>query len=166
MKILLIWPTGMIGEKHYLFPLSLGYLQNSIECSILDCAIDDINSEQLIVKTSGYDLIGISTWGFNIKNVQDTIDLIKEHSDATVVAGGPSAHLVKVDYMILGEGENTFKSFVDRFSRGDFTNLSKIPGVISQNDIVSFPTAFNDNLDELGLIDYEKLHIKEKVAHM
>lgn len=164
MKVLLIWPTGMIGENYSIFPLSLGYLQNvleqnSIKCSILDCAIDDITPEQLIVKISGYDVIGISAWGFDIKNVQDTIDLIKKNSDAIVVAGGPSSHLVKADYMILGEGEITFKLFVTKFLKGDFENLSKIPGVINQNHIVKFPTEFYDNLDEFGLIDYEKLQL-------
>jgi radical SAM superfamily enzyme YgiQ (UPF0313 family) len=170
MRVLLIWPTGMSGENYSIFPLALGYLKNSIkdnpsiECDIVDCALNNITPKKLIKKIFGYDLIGISAWGFNIKNVQDTIDLIKKNSDAIIVTGGSSAQLAKADYMILGEGEIAFKSFVNKLLEGDIENLTQIPGVVEQGDIPRFPTRFHDNLDEFGLIDYEELQLDRYIS--
>lgn len=162
MSTLLIWPSGMRGNS--LFPLGLGYLQNSVGCSILNCAIDDISHEQLTNIVSGYKLIGISTWGFNLKNVQSTIELIRKNTDATIIAGGPTAHLAKADYMILGEAEISFKLFVTKFMAGDFESLVKLPGVGNQYSVPQFPTIFNGNLDDLGLIDYEKLQLDKYLS--
>jgi len=168
VKILLIWPTGMIGENYSIFPLSLGYLKNaveqndSVECSILDCALEKTNSEELIAKIPNYDIIGISAWAFNIQNVQDTVDLIKKKSDATVVAGGPSAHLVKADYLVIGEGEIAFKSFAAAFLKGDFENLLKIPGVTKPDDPKT-TCQFHERLDDFGIIDYDMLQLDKYI---
>lgn len=162
MKVLLIWPTGMVGNNYYIFPLALGYLKNviereeSVQCSILDCAIDIYSENELTEKISGYDIIGISVWAFNTINVQNTIDFIREKSSAIIVAGGPSAALVDADYVIRGEGEVAFKQFVKTVMT---QNIDMAEMGTSNSEV-----AFHDTLDDFGLINYGELQIDKYLA--
>ena len=139
-----------------IFPLGLGYLANCVELTILDCALEPLTDRQIINAVAEEDLVGVSVWGFNIQSARETIELVKAHSDAVVVAGGPSAHLCPaVDHIISGEGEMSFKSLIESLTSGKGMGW----------DNKSEPTcAFHDNLDDFGLIDYEILRLDQYIT--
>ncbi|MBU4315987.1 MAG: B12-binding domain-containing radical SAM protein [Proteobacteria bacterium] len=152
-EILLIWPKGMRNNDWSLFPIGFGYLNNMVDCDILDASLHPLSDEKLAQIASKYAVIGISVWGFNIVNVQHTVDVIKDSSDALVVLGGPSAHLVRADWAILGEGELNLKGVVDYLNQPAETN----------KPIKNIPITYHPTLDDFGLIDYKKLHLDEYI---
>ena len=165
MRILLIWPKGMKQADWAVFPLSLGYLGNSVECSFLDCALDDITDAQLIEHVQGYDLIGVSVWGFNIENARQTIDLIKRNSNVPVVAGGPSAHLANADYTILGEGENSFKKLIDYLSSPNNQEIEKINEISGAKNPIDFSCDFQDDLEHKCLKYSLHYHFSSQISN-
>lgn len=175
MKITLIWPRGMKQADWAVFPLGLGYLKNCVECTILDCALEPLTDRQIIEAVAHEDIVGVSVWGFNIENARKTIELIKAHSNAVVVSGGPSAHLCPMaDYVILGEGEIRFKSIIDSLSPEKKGLLESKSGKLegphgaarehNPKDAFDFPCTFHHNLDDFGLIDYDKLKLNQYIA--
>ncbi|MBF0468691.1 MAG: B12-binding domain-containing radical SAM protein [Desulfamplus sp.] len=161
--MLLIWPEGMDG----IFPLSMGYLMNvlkkidgkQIESSFLDCSLTAMDTEQFIGSIKEFDYIGISIWGSNLDNVNRYIDLIRQNSDAIIISGGPSAHLVDADFSIIGEGESSLKAFLLNFNRIDTDFVSTIQGVRIKGNEIRYPSDFIDDLDSLGYIDYDLLQL-------
>ena len=159
MKLMLIWPKGMIGEKYAIFPLSFGYLRNVVPCSLLDCAIDDTAPSEIVGLLQDVDIVGISSWGFNIQNVLETIDVIKKNSNAIVLVGGPSAIVTPADFRILGEGENAFRQVIDGFARD--SNVCQSHSIDSNAEIPSLAAAPHDCLDDFGFVDYESLQLEK-----
>ena len=152
----------MKGVDWMLFPLGLGYLRNGVTCDILDCSIENIDNEGIAQRCRGYDLVGITVWGFNIYNVQDIIDRIRAHSDATVVVGGPSAGLVKADYALLGEAEEKFAALIAKLGGAAAAPLDAIQGLgIGEERAPEMPATFSDDLDELGVVDYDALRLAD-----
>lgn len=162
MRVLLIWPTGMKGDDWMLFPLAFGYLRNAVACDILDCSIEKIGNAEVAQRARDYDLVGITVWGFNVYNVQDIIDRIRACSNARIVVGGPSAGLVKADYALLGEAEEKFATLFAGLGASEEELLDAIPvlGVGGQH-APKIPDVFSDDLDELGVVDYDALRLAD-----
>jgi radical SAM superfamily enzyme YgiQ (UPF0313 family) len=87
------------------------------------------------------------------------VDLCREHSDATIVLGGPAFTVSPVacfdyfepDFGIVGEGEIAFRELLDRLDgNGDW---SDVPGLVwrGEDGIQMNPPAFIDDLDGLRL---------------
>jgi len=159
MKTLLIWPPGMKSENGTIFPMALGYLKNVIDCSVLDLALNPLSTEELREQLIGYELIAISVWGFNIQPVEDLIHFIRQHSTAKIVVGGPSAHMAKADYTIVGEGERTLQKLHEALAGNDLDCLEEVPGLAVGEAPCPCPVQFSDNLDDFGLVDYQKLQL-------
>lgn len=167
MDVRLVWPYGMKGatiKDHCVFPLGLGYVLNAvsslpgIDCSILDCALDDIAPEGIRSRLEGVDVVALSCWGFNIASVQRTIEAVRRHSDAIVVAGGPSAHLARADHAVVGEGEEAFRNLLLNLQR-DRGAPDPVEGVFAAGQPITFPKCFSEDLDRYGLIDYDALQL-------
>lgn len=162
MRALLVWPTGMKSDDWMLFPLALGYLRNAVDCDILDCSIEDIDNAEIARRCRGYDLVGITVWGFNVHNVQDIIDRIRACCDAKIVVGGPSAGLINADYALLGEAEEKFAALVAQLGAPPSAQLDAIPGLgIGADRAPKMPEVFSDDLDALGIVDYDALRLAD-----
>ncbi|MBU6444859.1 MAG: B12-binding domain-containing radical SAM protein [Alphaproteobacteria bacterium] len=162
MRVLLIWPTGMKGDDWMLFPLGLGYLRNAVPCDILDCSIENVDNEAIAERARGYDVVGITVWGFNTHNVRNIIDRIRARSSARIVVGGPSAGLVAADYALLGEAEEKFATLLAQFAAPTVEQVDAIPGLgVGTERAPEMPRVFSDNLDELGVIDYDALRLAD-----
>jgi radical SAM superfamily enzyme YgiQ (UPF0313 family) len=162
MRVLLIWPSGMRGKDWMVFPLGLGYLRNSVPCDILDCSLEAVDNDGIAERARGYDVVGITVWGFNIQNVQDIINRIRTRSSAKIVVGGPSASLVKADYALLGEAEERFSELISRLAASPSGQVGSIPGLgIGTECAPEMPSVFSDNLDELGVVDYDALRLAD-----
>lgn len=172
MKVLLVWPTGMRGATltdHCVFPLGLGYVLNAargvpgVDVAILDAALDGREPADIAAVLAGVDVVAVSCWGFNLANVQATIAAVRAHSDAVVVAGGPSAHLAPADHVILGEGELAFAALLQALVT-DRNAPPAVPGVQRGGEPAAFPKSFTADLDSFGLIDYAALRLDDYLA--
>ena len=171
------------------FPLSLLYVAAPIKelckVEIFDCLVEDFEANEedgfvtygtpiekirkAITKFQP-DICGISIPfssqsenGLRIAKVCREID-----PNICVVLGGPhpSVRYEKLlendqcDYCVVGEGEVTFKEFVEKFSTG--VNLEKIEGIASKKEgkVSCVKRTPVDNLDDLPMPAYDLLNIK------
>lgn len=180
MKILLINPprfNELIGknpaiiETHRGFnpPLGIlslgGYLKANTNHSveILDTHPPNWSYPELeeILKKKNPDVVGITAMTFTLIDVVKTIQLVKKvHPDSKVVLGGPHVHIYPeetinipgVDFLILGEGEITFKQFLDKIN--DIEALKNTKGLVFKDSgkiINNGVSPSTNNLDELGV---------------
>lgn len=110
-----------------------------IEYEIMECTINE-SYNQLLTKITenSFDVIGISTYIWNVELVLRLTKDIKLQSPATIILGGPEAGYnakeileknSEIDYVIAGEGEESFAKLL----MGE--NPEYIPGVCYRSDI-------------------------------
>jgi anaerobic magnesium-protoporphyrin IX monomethyl ester cyclase len=146
-------------------PLGLAYIAAAIEkaghhVNILDAQALNITSTEarnLILKENA-DIIGITCMTSNFRGALEAAKYAKE-SGALVILGGPqiSAYpkesLVSelVDYGIIGEGERSIVTLIEKIQKKDFMNFDQVKGLVykhNNNTFVNEPDII-DNLDEL-----------------
>jgi len=180
MNVLLINPpriNELIGnnpaiiETHRGFnpPLGIlslaGYLQSNSNhnIEILDAQPPNWSYPEIeeVLKKVNPDVVGITAMTFTLIDVFKTIKSVKKiHPDAKVVLGGPHVHiypeetinLPQVDFLISGEGEITFKKFLDNIN--DIEALRNIKGLVFKDSgrvINNGISPSTENLDELGI---------------
>src|SRR3972149_5681409 len=141
MKVLLINPPSeneLIGnnpsiieeERGYNPPLGIlyiaGYLgkYTDFDVEVLDTQAEEIGYERLkdVISAKLPDIVGITAMTFTLIDVIQVINLVKSiHPNIKVVLGGPHVHIYPeetimlpgVDFLVLGEGEVTFKELVE-----------------------------------------------------
>jgi radical SAM superfamily enzyme YgiQ (UPF0313 family) len=181
-RALIIPHTSVIAERLVgIFPTSAYCLKEA--CASLPCRVDVLNPylalSDLIcdsVETIGdaiialfdpgaYDVVGISTMGLTFPLSVYIAQSIKRYSPETrVVFGGPHVSFVAhqvleqlpyVDAIVVGEGEETFVSMMQRF---DVTMKAwrEIPGVVLR-DSLFIPAPLVPDLDTLPIIDYSDI---------
>jgi radical SAM superfamily enzyme YgiQ (UPF0313 family) len=156
MKILLINPPCdqlLVGnnpeflDEHrgYNPPLGLLYLAAAVvedgrhEVTVLDSLVEEMTYKDIgkAITDIQPDVAGITTLSFTLLDVVKTVKLIKELCPNTkIVLGGPHVYLYPketieldgVDYLIVGEGENTFVKFLE-FLEGN-CDLPSVPGLV------------------------------------
>ncbi|MBE6663102.1 MAG: DUF4080 domain-containing protein [Ruminococcaceae bacterium] len=150
MKILLC----AINSKYIHSSLAPWYIKSAIdqleldntECRILECTINE-GFDKILEKISSYDydLIGFSTYIWNVNLVLQLAKEIKKSKNKKVLLGGPevSYNLEEIflkydfiDYIVSGEGEEPFADFVSG------KNVEEIDGFSYRNgkDFVIKPT--------------------------
>ena len=180
MKVLLINPPSLneiIGNNPEIIessrgcnpPLGLlliaGYLLDNTnhDVNVIDCQVENISYKELPKRLCSYeyDIVGITAMTFTIIDVIETIKVVKNVSPQTkIVLGGPhvslfpneTINLEGVDYLVLGEGEITFTSFLYCLENG--IDLKRVNGLVykeKDNSIVhTGPPEIIDDLDELS----------------
>jgi radical SAM superfamily enzyme YgiQ (UPF0313 family) len=131
--------------------------QISISQYDLGTPIDDII--EMLTKERA-DIYGFTAYVWNIKDILEISERLKRiHPDAIVVLGGPEASGMArtlledceyLDFIFVGEGESSFRSYLSGHS------LSDVPGLVYREDSVvnENPEAPFVNLDDL-LLPYE-----------
>jgi anaerobic magnesium-protoporphyrin IX monomethyl ester cyclase len=180
MNILLINPprfNELIGknpaiiETHRGFnpPLGIlslaGYLQTHTDhnIEILDTQPPNWSYEELseIIKTKKPDVVGITAMTFTLIDVYKTIEIVKKmHKNTKIILGGAHVHIYPnetitsnlVDYLVLGEGEITFKKLLDNINnKSKLHNLKGLVFKDGDNIINNGISPSTENLDELGI---------------
>ena len=150
-------------------PLGLLYLHSSLkkkrpqdDVHILDCVAEGLDIATLTDRVSRIkpDIIGITVLTFQLVEVYRCAAAIKKHLPETLmVFGGPHAHLfpvevllnANVDYVLTGEGENSFPLLIDNIEQG--ADLSDVPGLFFRDSngktVRGRPPVFVKDLDEL-----------------
>ena len=178
MKILLINPPSeneLIGnnpsiieeERGYNPPLGIlyiaGYLEKhtNFDVEVLDTQAEEIGYDRLkdVIRAKLPDVIGITAMTFTLIDVIKVINLIKSiRPEIKVVLGGPHVHIYPeetinipgVDFLVLGEGEVTFKELVENIDNP--ARLRSIPGLVFKENgrvINTGARPLNENLDSL-----------------
>jgi len=156
MKILLInpptentiescMPKILEEDLEYLPPLGLmsiaGYLQKNTtyDIEILDCQVDRISFEKLeeILKNKKINFIGVTTMTFTLIDVIKTAKIAKKiNPNVKIILGGPHVNIYQeetmeipeIDYLILGEGEETIKQVIENYNNVE--QLKNIKGLV------------------------------------
>lgn len=123
-----------------------------------------------------YQIVALSCYIWNITQTLDLCKLIKANNPNTkILLGGPEVSyeweniiiLDEVDYIICGEGEIPFRTFLV-----DYPDLRNVPGLVRKEDgiIVSNPEAKNFDLNNYqGLMPYANENpdeLKNKILYI
>ncbi len=180
MKVLLINPPRfhkimdntplVISEiKGFLPPLGLlyvaAYLQKhaSHEIVVLDAQVEELDEEGLLRRMRKFrpDVVGITAMTMTLIDVLETIKLVRQANPSVrVVLGGPHVHLFPeetirlqgVDFLVLGEGEETFKDLLD--SINDLNSLEKIKGLVFRKDDKVVNTGVRSPIKDLDALPF------------
>ena len=130
MKVLLT----TLNSKYIHTNLALRYLKRAIEndydVELREFTINEHNSDILReVITINADVIAFSCYIWNIEQILKLAsDIKKINSKVKIVLGGPEVSYTAkdileknkcIDYIISGEGEETFPELLDRINRGE-----------------------------------------------
>lgn len=138
-------PPIIKSERGFDPPLGIlyvaGYLKkhSNHEIKIIDAQVDRLNYDELKerIKNFAPEMIGITAMTFTLLDVIKTVEVAKEVCPETkITLGGPHVHiypeetinLKNVDYVVVGEGEETFCSLLKNLN--DNEALKKISGLV------------------------------------
>jgi anaerobic magnesium-protoporphyrin IX monomethyl ester cyclase len=113
-------------------PLGLAYIAGALETEgyeveIIDAVVNKIDYEDIAEEAAWADVVGISSTTPTIINALDILKRIKsKNPDVITVIGGPHVSAVPqqvvikdyVDYVVIGEGENTITELARNFDFG------------------------------------------------
>ena len=120
------WVGGSIPFEVHVPPLGLMYLAAyarmvvpQVEIRIIESSLDCRHDDEFVRILTEFqpDIIGIRSIIFFLEELQRIATLSRQHSDATIVAGGPIVQALKdqlfsqvpaIDIAVKGEGENVF----------------------------------------------------------
>ena len=169
MKILLIQPSqenvyGVVVKPSYV-PLGLLYIGACLEkashvVDFIDLDIDGFNENKVLgyINETKPDLIGFGSTTVTINNVLKISGLIKNTTDIPIIVGGIHAtiageELIKnenIDYVVVGEGEETIGELVKALGNGH--KLSEIKGIYYEDRskvVFTGDRALIENLDNI-----------------
>lgn len=169
MKILLVQPSqknvyGVVVKPSYV-PLGLLYIGACLEkanhvVDFIDSDIDGFDENKLLgyINETQPDLIGFGATTVTINNALDMSELIKDATDIPIMMGGIHATIAgeevikkkKIDYVVVGEGEETVCELVRAI--GNKQELSDVKGIYYKDkDKVVFTgdRALIKNLDNI-----------------
>lgn len=147
-------PKVLEEDLDFLPPLGLMYLAGYLkkhspyQIKILDCQIEQLDYQQLKQKLikEDPDVIGLTAMSFTLIDIIKTAQLAKEiNQKIKVVLGGPHVNIYpketmkikEVDFLVLGEGEASFKKLLDNINQ--IENLYQTKGIVfkDKNKIVN-----------------------------
>lgn len=185
MKILLINPPSeneLIGnnpsiieeERGYNPPLGILYIAGYLEkhtifnVEVLDTQAEEIGYDRLkdLIRTKSPDVVGITAMTFTLIDVIKVVHIVKSiHPNIKVVLGGPHVHIYPdesinlpgVDFLVLGEGEVTFKELVENIH--DATRLRNISGLVFKEEGKIINTGVRSLHDDLDSLPFPARHM-------
>ena len=185
MKVLLINPPSdneIIGnnpqiieeERGHNPPLGLlfiaGYLERFTDYSveILDCQVEKLTYPKIeeLLEKKKYDIVGITVMTFTLLDALKVARIVKKTNKNTrLVFGGPhvhifpdeTIHLPDVDYLVLGEGEQTFKELLDHID--DTKKLKTIRGLVFKENGGVVNTGLRDFIQDLDELPFPARHL-------
>lgn len=167
MKVLLVKPYNL--SDHIQPSLGLGYLaaaiRNRHKIRILDCIKENMPPSKLIGWIEHYkpDVVGIQCYTFDLKNVNEILEGIKQALPKTItVLGGPHPSAdpqgtmerfkETLDFAFIGEAEQGFAKLLDMLEGSTSKELNAVEGLIwKEGSKVNVNNAYlEDELDKFG----------------
>ncbi len=125
------------------------YSETKPEVKVMECTINsNIVDFAESILSENPEILSFSCYIWNIEKTLEICEYIKSKSNITIILGGPEVsyraknvleNYLFIDYILSGEGEETYPQFIDVFTeKGE---LSTIPGLSYRNngEIVSIP---------------------------
>ncbi len=157
---------GYQGVRPKLPTLGLAYIASVLEkrghkVKIIEGMAEIISPEQIGIISWDFDIVGVTSNTFLALLSDAVVKAVKEHNkNIPVVMGGPHASVVpedvlssgNVDYVVIGEGENTFLQLVEALEAKN--SVSSIRGIVYREDskiIITPPSPIEDELDTIPL---------------
>ena len=175
MRIALAAPPWEVMANSYP-PLGLAYLssrvkQDGFEARIFDFGLTpDLAIEDAAAQIGAFDpdVVGISTWTHTYAKSVQLAQAVRRASDAVTVFGGPHASIFPqdtarepdVDYVVYGEGEETFAELCRALRDGDC--VKDVEGLCYERDdeiVQTAPRPLIKELDRLPFPDRDGLRI-------
>ncbi len=159
--------TAMI--PHGLASIAAVLRDSGIECAIIDAYAESLAIEEMVNRISDYDaaIVGISAVTPVIPIVHAIAKRIKERKGSTqIVLGGPHPSILpdeiladrNIDYIVRGEGEETFLELVRLLSfGGGVNNLNGISYRRNGEIVHNKPAGYISDLDALPSPAYDLL---------
>lgn len=175
-KVLLINPPmltkdgkyidGYQGVRPKLPTLGLAYIaallgKKGHNVKIIDGMAEVISSKEIALVSESFDVIGITSVTFLALLAHDVAKEIKKQSpDKPVIMGGAHASAVpedvlldnNIDYVVIGEGENTFLELVEKIQANKKVN--DVNGIAYRENgevILTDHRVVEENLDEIPM---------------
>lgn len=162
MRILLASPESKVWSSRKHIPLGLGYLaavlrENDHETAIYDAAVEDEPFGQFLDRTR-FDVVGVTATTPLINEAWEMAEAAKRRGKYTILGG---AHLTImpmesveekpfVDFVAVGEAEDTLLELADDLEGTGGRNLGDIDGLIWRRDgipVMNSPRILDNNLD-------------------
>jgi radical SAM superfamily enzyme YgiQ (UPF0313 family) len=176
--VLLIYPTYSYTRKNP--PLGLAYLASYLEKSNYSVKILDVSAQHLTeadleneIAAASPKMVGISFMTNQWREALATAQLIKRvNPSILVVTGGPHASALpdealadqSIDFVVIGEGENTLVDLADKFIRNKDIRLAEINGIAyreGERVVISAPRPFIENLDSIPFPAWHLLAVEK-----
>ena len=174
MKVLLVAPTVDTCYEHVpsIGLMNLYLIGKELKCNmeLMDLAEVPYRKGLKRILSKQYDLIGISC---NFTNaapycMRYAKDIKDRYPGTIVISGGNHATLApedllfnEYDYIVYGEGETTFKEFLERLLNGeDVKNLKGLYYLRDGKIVKSSPRELIEDLDTLPLNDYSEFDLR------
>ena len=173
MKIAFIGPKWNAMVNAYP-SLGLAYLaamaeQEGHEARIFDfglrpqCSLEDEMQDVVDFKP---DLVAFTSMTTSYASVEESAAMLKEALGVTTIIGGPHATTLpdltlenpNIDYLIYGEGEETFRDFLQALDRGA-SNWSDIEGLWYKQDGRVISGSERDLIKDLDALPYPARHL-------
>ena len=118
------------------------YLSADVDAKVMECTInsDTDKFSQDIIKENP-DIVSFSCYIWNIKKTLEIAEVVKQKSNAKVILGGPEVSYRAsgvlneysfIDFVLSGEGEETFSEFLDAFYNKK--ELESVAGLTYRSD--------------------------------
>ena len=167
-------PTYVDEERGYNPPLGIMYVAAYAEkytdhkIEILDVLAEELDYKGVEeeVRKRKPDVVGITAMTFTLIDVIKIAKIIKKVDDEIkIVLGGPHAHIYpnetidipEIDFLVLGEGEITFKELIQNID--DYDNLKNIKGLVFKNKGKIINTGQRDFIEDLDSIPFPARHM-------
>lgn len=135
---------------------------------ILDAQVERLGYPELekVIRSKNPDVVGITAMTFTLIDVIKTIEVVKRiNKEIKIVLGGPHVHLFpeetiafdNVDYLVLGEGEETFKELLDCLD--DNKKLRNVLGIVFKDNGEIVKTAVRETIKDLDQLPFPARHL-------
>jgi radical SAM superfamily enzyme YgiQ (UPF0313 family) len=171
-----------LGKKKMINP-PLGLLQMATlvrqkghQVTILDeQCVEGLTPEDYVrmIREKRFEVVGFSVNTLNFNYFVRLSRFIKQHVDVVLVAGGVHITALRekalhddVDYLFIGEADDSFVTFLDTLSSGALEKLGTIPGLLFRRggEIVSTGRSLVMDLDTLPFADRELIDYRQCVT--
>jgi radical SAM superfamily enzyme YgiQ (UPF0313 family) len=185
MKLLLVQPPTenlIVGNNPAIIdeergcnpPLGILYVAGFVEANtshdveVLDCLVEKLSFQDIAehVRQSKPDVVGITCLTFTLVDAVKVAGVVKAvNPDIIVVLGGPhpsiypeeTAALPGVDFVVVGEGEQTMADLLDALGRGD--RQPRCPGIAYLQDGQIVNTGRREPIKDLDALPMPARHL-------
>jgi len=161
-----LYKRGAKDTASIIPPLGLAYIaavleKNGHKVEIIDGIASEISIDETINKVKNFDFVGITVLSAFFKRCVEVIKRIKKAGNIPVITGGAHATAMPlsllengVDFVVLGEGEETIVELINVLLNKQSLDIDKVKGIAFLRNgemIITQKRPFIENLDDFPM---------------